>query len=107
MTKGFLTAWKRGIRKLGSQYFELKCPVIEIIDKWQACPKTLFILEIATRISHGQAARLGLMCSFYNSEGGQKILENVSLPNFVDALAILDDEGQEIISELMRYYTGW
>ena len=103
----FLKAWKAGIKKVGENYFELKCPIDNITDKWQACPKTPFILEVAGSISHGQAALLGLMCSFYNSEDGQKILEKVILPNFVDALAILDDESRKIVSDLCLTYSGW
>ena len=64
-------------------------------------------MEVANRVSHGQAALLGLICSFYDSEDGQKILEMVNLPNFVDALVILDDESREIIAILWETYTGW
>lgn len=107
MPSRFLNAWVCGVKKLGADYFDLKCPLAEIDNKWQACPKTEFILKIAASKGHGQAALLGLMCSFYNSEDGQKILEKVNLPNFVDALAILDEESREIVNELWLNYQGW
>lgn len=103
----FLKAWIAGVKKAGENYFELKGPVEDITNKWQVCPKASFILEVAGSISHGQAALLGLMCSFYNSEDGQNILEKVNLPNFVDALAILDNESRKIISDLCLTYSGW
>lgn len=73
----------------------------------KACPKTPFILDIVLCKGHGQAALLGLMCSFYNSEDGQTILEKVNLPNLVDALAVLDDESRDSVGELWLNYPGW
>lgn len=103
----FLAAWKQGVKLLGTQFFDVKGNVDETTEKWQLAPNIVFINETIDGYSHGQQVLLGLMCSFYNSEDGQEILEKAGAANLVDALGIIDLKGREIIAELWLNYTGW
>lgn len=103
----FLLAWKRGVHKLGLEFFNIKTNVEETKDKNDLRPNYDFIKKTIAGYSRGQQALLGLMYSFFDPEEGQKLLEKIQMSNFVDALAILDLDGQKIVSELCENYTGW
>lgn len=103
----FLIAWKRGVLLLGLEFFNVECNIHEITDKSQLTPDIEYINQVIGGYSHGSQILLGLMCSFYNSEEGQKILNKVGAPNLIDALAIIDFNAREIIGELWLNYTGW
>lgn len=104
----FLSAWKKGIRKVGAEFFTIKSDNIDsATDKWDLIPNFEFIKESLGGYSHGIQVLLGLMYSFYDSEEGQKLLEQCNTPNLVDAQVVLDLEGQEIIAELWSNHTGW
>jgi hypothetical protein len=104
----FLDAWKRGLMLVGSEFFIIKSEQIDTAsDKWQLTPNLEFILKASGSYSEGKKALLALMYSFYDSEDGQKLLENNGTPNFVSAYAKLDFEGRQIISQLLLNYSGW
>lgn len=105
--ENFLTAWKRGVLKIGVEFFNLKCGIHEVKEKWQACPNFEFINQTILNKSHGQQTLLALMYSFYDPIEGQKLLEKIGSPNWIDARGSLDDEGVEIIGQLWMYYSGW
>jgi hypothetical protein len=60
----FLAAWKNWIKIAGENYFKLKCPLDQAKEKWDLCPNYELIAKVIGKISHGQAAMLGLMYSF-------------------------------------------
>lgn len=104
----FLDAWKKGITKVGTEFFDIKADSVDAAtDKSQLQPNFKLIQQAIGGCSHGQQVMLGLMCSFYNPEDGQKLLEKSNTANFVDALNILDSEGRSIISQLWLTHNGW
>lgn len=104
----FLEAWKQGINKVGTEFFDIKADTVDAAtDKLQLQPNFKFIKEAIGGYSHGKQVLLGLMYSFYNPEDGQKFLEQSNTANFVDALNVLDDEGRKIISQLWMNHSGW
>lgn len=103
----FLAAWKKGVELAGENYFKLKCPLEQAKEKWDLCPNYELIAKVIGKISHGQAAMLGLMHSFYDSEEGQKLLKEANVENFVDALRLLSEEAKEVIAKLWMNYQGW
>jgi hypothetical protein len=104
----FVLAWKKGIQKIGTECFNIKASSLDSAKKkWQLEPNYEFILNFTGGYSHGKQVLLGLMYSFFDSECGQKLLEQAQTPNFVQARSILDKEYLEIISQLWLYHTGW
>ena len=105
----FLVAWKKGVNKVGHQYFRIDSgiSVDEAPSKEALQPNWEAINSIFTALSSGEQALLSLMYSFYDSVDGQKLLERSGKTNFVDAIAAMDCAGQKIIAELCAYYTGW
>lgn len=57
--------------------------------------------------THGKQVLLVMMYSFFDPEDGQKLLEKIQTPNFVQALSVLNKESQQIIAQLWLHHTGW
>ncbi|MDP3267663.1 MAG: hypothetical protein Q8M40_01310 [Legionella sp.] len=61
----FLEAWKQGINKAGSEFFDIKADTVDAAtDKLQLQPNFKFIKEAIGGFSHGKQVLLGLMYSF-------------------------------------------
>lgn len=104
----FVAAWKKGIRKVGAECFNIKASSLDSAKKkWQLEPNYEFIKNSTGGYSHGKQVLLGLMYSFYDAECGQKLLERAQTPNFIQARSILDESSLAIISELWLHHTGW
>lgn len=104
----FLDAWKKGINKIGTEFFDIKADSVDAAtDKSQLQPNLKLIQEAIGGYSHEQQVMLGLMYSFYNPEDGQKLLEKSNTANFVDALNVLDGLGRSIISQLWLTHSDW
>lgn len=104
----FLEAWKRGAALIGTRFFEVKAPSVEsATDKNQLRPDWDLVEESIGVLSRGEAAFLAAMCSFFNAEWGQKLLEDVGFPNICDIASKLDREHAEVIAELFLTYSGW
>lgn len=106
--KRFLDAWKRGVHMAGKTCFKLKVPAIDdATHKSQLEPDWSYIEETLTARSHGEAAFLAAMCSFYNAEWGQILLVRAGYPNLCDLAAKLDEPHAAVIAELFLNYPGW
>ncbi|MCE3045463.1 MULTISPECIES: hypothetical protein [Legionella] len=104
----FDKAWKKGVAKVGVEFFNLKASSFEAAEKrWQLEPNYQFIKEAIGGYSQGKQALLALMYSFFDPECGQELLNKVGLPNYVDARSHLDLASIEIISELWLNHYGW
>lgn len=104
----FDNAWKKGVKKIGIEFFNLKASSLDVAEKrWQLEPNYQFITESIGGCSHGKQVLLAMMYSFFDPECGQELLEKVGTPNFVDARNYLDEEGIHIISELWNSHYGW
>ena len=104
----FVLAWKKGIKKIGAECFNIKASSLDSAKKkWQLEPNYEFIQNAIGGYSHGKQVLIGLMYSYFDAECGQKLLEKAQTPNFVQARSILDKETLEIISQLWLYHTGW
>ncbi|ANN97210.1 Uncharacterised protein [Legionella pneumophila] len=104
----FVTAWKKGIKIVGVEFFNIKASSLDAAEKkWQLEPNYTFIQSAMGGYSHGKQVLLAMMYSFFDPEDGQKFLEKTQTPNFVQTLSILNPESRQIISELWLHYTGW
>lgn len=104
----FVAAWKKGIQKVGAEFFNIKASSLDAAQKkWQLEPNYGFIQSAMGGYSHGKQVLLAMMYSFFNPEDGQKLLEKTQTPNFVQALSILNKEGRSIIAQLWLHHTGW
>ncbi len=104
----FIDAWKKGIKKVGAEFFSIKASSLDAAKKkWQLEPDYEFIQNAMGGYSHGQQVLLALMYSFFDPEYGQELLEKTQKPNFVEARSILDEEAFQIITNLWLYHTGW
>lgn len=71
----FVSAWKKGIKKVGVEFFNIKASSLDMAQKkWQLEPNYLFIKNAMGSYSHGKQVLLGLMYSFYDPECGQELL---------------------------------
>ncbi|HHF0526764.1 TPA: hypothetical protein ACP9FK_003436 [Legionella anisa] len=104
----FVTAWKKGIKIVGVEFFNIKASSLDAAEKkWQLEPNYTLIQSAMGGYSHGKQVLLAMMYSFFDPEDGQKFLEKTQTPNFVQALSILNPESRQIISELWLHHTGW
>jgi hypothetical protein len=104
----FLEAWKRGVTLIGTRFFEIKTSSVgSATDKNQLRPNWDQVEESIGVLSRGEAAFLGAMCSFYNAEWGQRLLQDAGFPNICDIASKLDREHAEIVAELLLTYSGW
>ena len=114
----FLEAWLRGVGLVGLEFFETRRPGLGqkgvplksldlVRDKWQACPNPKAVEAGIGTLSHGEAALLAAMCSFYNSEWGGELLRQVGVNGLADLAAKLDHDAICVVSGLLESYTGW
>lgn len=104
----FDKAWKKGVKKVGVEFFNLKASSLDAAEKrWQLEPNYGFIKEAIGSYSHGKQVLLAMMYSFFDPECGQELLNKVGAPNFVTARSCLDEEAIQIISELWNNHYGW
>lgn len=110
----FLSAWIAGIRVVGENYFthnprfsEPAKSLNEVTDKWQVIPNNDLIEKSMGALSSGEAALLAVMCSFYNSEWGGQIMQDLGIHGLADVSARLDLKGNKIVAKLLLNYTGW
>ncbi|HAU0334624.1 TPA: hypothetical protein JBF52_15180, partial [Legionella pneumophila] len=95
----FVTAWKKGIKIVGVEFFNIKASSLDAAEKkWQLEPNYTFIQSAMGGYSHGKQVLLAMMYSFFDPEDGQKFLEKTQTPNFVQTLSILNPESRQIIS---------
>lgn len=104
----FDKAWKKGVAKVGVEFFNLKASSFETVEKrWQLEPNYQFITGAIGGYSKGKQALVALMYSFFDPECGQELLNQVGIPNYVDARSYLDQDAIDIISELWLSHYGW
>ena len=104
----FLEAWKQGVRIAGPECFRVTAPTVgDASHKRQLEPDWDHIEATLLARSRGEAAFLAAMCSFYNAEWGQSLLERAGYPNLCDLAGKLDEPRAGIIAELFLYYPGW
>ena len=61
----FVSAWKKGIKKVGTEFFNIKASSLDMAQKkWQLEPNYQFIKNEMGSYSHGKQVLLGLMYSF-------------------------------------------
>jgi len=65
----FVSSWKKGIKKVGAEFFNIKASYLDITQKkWQLEPNYQFIKNAIGSYSHGKQVLIGLMYSFYDPE---------------------------------------
>jgi len=104
----FLAAWKRGVHLAGEDCFDITAVSVDrAIDKDQLRPSLDSVEVHLLDRSRGEAAFLAALCSFFNSQWGQALLERAGYPNLCDLAATLDAERSAVIAELFLNYQGW
>jgi len=114
----FLEAWVRGVKIVGLRFFECKQPLCDdpvdvvstidlVTDKAQLTPKWEYIEKNIGVLSGGEAALLAVMCSFYNSEWGGKLMRGIELYGMADICGKLDRAENQVVADLVVNYSGW
>jgi len=114
----FVAAWVRGVRIVGEGFFECKKPLYgeditapdsleDVTDKNQLAPKWDYVEKNIYALSSGEAALLAVMCSFYNSEWGGKMMQELGLQGMADVSAKLDLKANQVVADLLINYSGW
>ncbi len=104
----FLDAWKHGVRLAGEHCFDITAVSVEAAtDKDQLRPSWDTVEAHLLDRSRGEAAFLAALCSFFNSQWGQALLERAGYPNLCDLAGTLDAERTGVIAELFLSYQGW
>ncbi len=104
----FLAAWKRGVTLAGEACFKVTAESVgAATSREQLRPDWDYIEAHLLDRSNGEAAFLATLCSFFNSEWGQVLLDRAGYPNLCDLASKLDPGSAEIIAELFVSYHGW
>jgi len=99
----FVDAWRDAVELIGEQYFMLRAPLHECIDKWQMEPKVDLIRSRLSLFSTGEKIFVQAVIQFYND----RALPKHDLPTMTDISASLDMPRLKIVMRLMRHYGGW
>lgn len=99
----FVDAWRDAVALIGEQYFMLRAPLHECIDKWQMEPKVDMIRSNLGVFSTGEKIFVQAVIQFYND----RALPRHDLPTMTDICTSLDAQRLKIVMRLMRHYGGW
>lgn len=106
--QAFFDYWKKGVEIAGYRFFgdETKEGFEKAKNKWDLSPISEKIVNSFGDLSHGEAAFLAAMYSFYNDFKGAELcaMQNVTS---VGALTILDGNRRAVIAGLLVTYNGW
>lgn len=103
----FLGYWKKAVLKAGQDYFGPKdCEsATEIVDLQ---PKQDRIRDSIGVISSGEQKFMVAIVSFYDGAFAMELANKIKCDNSVAGLlCYLDDERKDIVSNLVKYYSGW
>ena len=109
----FLIAWKKAVAMAGQRLFTSgkgypQAPTLNAAtDKWQLIPDYDAIVDFIKVASTGEALFITVLYSFYNSEDGDAMLHQLGFHGLGDIANRLDSKQLEVVTELMRYHTGW
>lgn len=99
----FLKAWKDGVKLIGTDYFKINGSLESAKTIDDLVPDINLINEVIFKLSTGQAVFLAAMVSFYDSQVGQRYLEQLGYANIADIAAKLDIEYREILKDIIFY----
>ena len=109
----FLAAWKKAIALAGEHLFthhsDYPAPdrIDQATDKWQLIPNYEVINNYLKTASTGEALFIAVLYSFYNGDDGWKMYQDLGYRGLGDIAYRLEYEELQIVTELMRYHTGW
>lgn len=109
----FLVAWKKAVNLAGGRLFthhrDYSAPtsVDQATDKWQLIPNYEVIKDYLKAASTGEALFIAVLYSFYNGDDGWEMYQDLGYRGLGDIAYRLEYEQLQIVTELMRYHTGW
>ena len=109
----FLAAWKKAVIFAGERLFthhrDYSAPtsIDEATDKWQLIPNYEVIETYLKTASTGEALFVAVLYSFYNGDDGCAMYQDLGYHGLGDIAYRLEYEQLQIVTELMRYHTGW
>lgn len=109
----FFDTWKKAVKMAGGGLFtnhrDHACPssIEEATDKWQLIPDYEAINKYFGVASTGEALFVAVLYSFYNSKESEKMLQDQGFHGLGDIANRLEHEQIEIVTDLIRYHTGW
>lgn len=109
----FLAAWKKAVALAGEHLFthhrDYPAPqsVDQATDKWQLIPNYDVINKYLKMASTGEALFIAVLYSFYNGDDGAEMYQDLGYRGLGDIAYRLEYEQLKIVTELMRYHTGW
>ena len=81
--------------------------VDQATDKWQLIPNYEVIKDYLKAASTGEALFIAVLYSFYNGDDGWEMYQDLGYRGLGDIAYRLEYEQLQIVTELMRYHTGW
>ncbi len=109
----FLVTWKKAVDLAGARLFtnhrDHAAPTTtsEAVDKWQLIPNYEVINDYLGVASTGEALFITVLYSFYNSQEGEKMVQEMGYNGLGDIANRLEHDQLDIVTDLMRYHTGW
>ena len=109
----FLDAWKKGVHLAGKRLFtnhrDYPDPssIDVATDKWQLIPNHEAVDEYFGVASTCEALFVAVLYSFYNGQKGEMMLQEQGFYGIGDIANRLEHEQLEIVTDLVRYHTGW
>ncbi len=110
----FLEAWKQGVNIVGEKYFSAHPSLTEavtsqesITDKQQLIPNLKLIEADIAQLSGSEAALLAVMCSFYNSRQGGKLMRGLGIEGMAEVSQQMSLAGNQVVARLLVHFTEW
>lgn len=105
----FLEAWKVAVRYAGARFFAIDVTDTEhASDKEQLRPDLDAIKEGIGALSGGEKRFLVAVYSFFNRQVARDLADEFGIEGNPGELAAhLDRDRLDVITTLMRHYTGW
>ena len=109
----FLAAWKKAVALAGERLFthhqnySAPSSINQATDKWQLIPNYEVIKKYLETSSTGEALFIAVLYSFYNGDDGAEMYQDLGYRGLGDIAYRLEYEQLQIVTELMRYHTGW
>jgi len=110
----FLEAWKQGVSLVGEKYFSTHPALAtsatsleSITDKQQLIPNLKLIETDIAQLSGSEAALLAVMCSFYNSRQGGKLMRSLGIEGMAEVSQQMSLAGNQVVARLLVHFTDW
>lgn len=109
----FLDAWKKGVHLAGERLFtnhrNFPAPsnIDAATDMWQLIPNKEAVNDYLGVASTCEALFVAVLYSFYNGQEGEKMIQELGFHGIGNIANRLEYGQLGIVTDLMKYHTGW